>query len=327
MILVTGATGLLGNNVVRELLVRGKQVRVLCRASSNTQSLDGLDVDIAVGELTNPQAVTQALTGCHCVIHCAALIHIGWHKLAASRLANVEGTRTLAQICAQRGIRFLHISTVDTLPAALSVSSPVTENSGGRVKTQCSYVVSKSESEKVVIDLAKSENLDAIILHPGFMLGPYDWKPSSGRMLLEVSRAPLAAAPAGGCSVCDVRDVATAVANAIEKRSATPLTPEHYILAGYNLSYRQFWQHILEVAGSKKRAFRIGPMVHWIGYALDLLYRLTPIAERDVNGAAIQMGSLLHYYDSSKAQRELAYQNRDLDKTLCDAWQWLQKFR
>ncbi|RMF43332.1 MAG: NAD-dependent epimerase/dehydratase family protein, partial [Planctomycetota bacterium] len=215
------------------------------------------------------------------------MIHIGWHRMEQSRAVNVDGTRRLASACVQLGIRLVHVSTVDTLPAARSAAHPVDEQGcDGVQKVPCAYVVTKREAEQVVRELVAAGDLDAVIVHPGFMLGPYDWKPSSGRMLLEVSRLPVVAAPRGGCSVCDARDVAAGIANAIDMGEPG----ESYILAGENISYQDLWKHILRVAGKRPRVFRLGPGVHWFGRIVDVANRLLPLQERDVNGAMIAMG-------------------------------------
>ncbi len=102
MILVTGATGLLGNSVVRELLSRGQAVRVLVRAAragATRHELAGLDVEIVTGDLNDPDPVQRAVEGCRAVIHSAAMVHIGYQRLDEARLANVAGSEAIARAC------------------------------------------------------------------------------------------------------------------------------------------------------------------------------------------------------------------------------------
>lgn len=324
MIFVTGGTGLLGNCIVRELCSRQIPTRVLCRQSASRIPFEGLDVQIVEGDLNSREVLNSAISGCKAVIHSAAMIHIGWHKLAESRQVNVEGTRNIVASCLQSGSRMIHISTVDTLPAATSLDRPIDERAiGGVSKTACSYVISKCEAEALVRDAVRMSGLDAVILNPGFMLGPYDWKPSSGRMFLQVAKAPIVAAPSGGCSLCDARQVAAACVNAVELGRKG----ENYILAGENMSYRDLWSRMLEVAGRRKRVFRLGPAAKLFGRAIDLVHCWLPIAEGDVNGAAIAMGNLMHYYDSGKAQRELGFCPSVTNHTLSEIWTWLNSNR
>ena len=322
MIFITGATGLLGNCVVRELAARGIATRVLRRRQTPSDSLEGLDVDIVEGDLDDTDALRAGAEGCRAVIHSAALIHIGWTRLDASRRVNVAGTQRVVDACLAARARLVHISTVDTLPAASDADHPIDElGRGGVAKPPCAYVVSKREAEDAVRAAIAERGLDAVILHPGFMLGPYDWKPSSGRMFQQVVRAPIVAAPPGGCSVCDVRAVASAVVNAVDRGGSG----ENYILAGENMSYRDLWTRMLATAGRRRRVYRLGSGVRWLGRAIDGVNRALARTEGDVNGAAIAMGALYHYYDSSKAQRQLDYRNPPIAETLSDAWEWLRR--
>jgi len=114
-ILVTGATGLVGNNVTRMLLDRGLAVRVLHRRGSDARPLSGLDVQIAHGDVRDAESVRRACEGTTCVIHAAARVHIGFTGLAEQRIVNVEGTRNVATACLETGTRLVHVSTVDTM--------------------------------------------------------------------------------------------------------------------------------------------------------------------------------------------------------------------
>lgn len=322
MIFVTGATGLLGNCIVRELRQRGESIRVLCRPGSEREPLAGLDVEIIQGDLGQPESLADAIVGCDQVIHCGAYIHLGWRNLELSRAINVEATRQLGLLCLKHAVRLVHVSTVDTLLGAFDRKQPISETSTQGVPlVRCPYVVSKTEAEQVIRDMVRESGLDAVIVNPGFMLGPYDWKPSSGRMMLEVNRMLVLAAPPGGCSACDARDVAMAIANALHRGR----TGENYILGGENLPYAELWRKMLVVSGRKKRVRTLYAAVKLAGVAIDSFNSLFPVTEGDVNGASIRMGCLNHYYDSSKAVAELGYQRRDLDETLRDAWSWLSQ--
>ncbi|MFN3192780.1 MAG: NAD-dependent epimerase/dehydratase family protein [Aureliella sp.] len=323
-IFVTGGTGLLGNWVVRELCNRGHRVRVLCRQSGAVEALEGLDVERVHGDLSDRDILQNAIRGCQAVVHSAAMIHIGWQKLEESRRVNVDSTACITNQCRDEGVKLVYVSTVDTLPAARNIDEPISEGGQeGIAKTRCSYVVSKSEAEQNVRNVMHATELDAVIIHPGFMLAPFDWKPSSGRMFLEVTKAPIAAAPPGGCSVCDARDVAAAIANAVEQSCSS----QDYILAGYNLSYQDLWSRMLKTAGIRRKVFPLGAAIKLAAILLDVWFRLVPMREGDVNGAAIRMGCLNHFYSSDRAKLELGYQNRPLEDTLQDAWEFLEKRR
>ena len=261
------------------------------------------------------------------------MIHIGWQQIAESREVNVEGTRRIVDACMKHHAKLVHVSTVDTMLAARSIERPITEADPrpsdfdsvnepvfGSRKLPCAYVISKTEAEQVV-RAACASGLQASVVHPGFMLGPYDWKPSSGRMMREISKAPILLAPSGGCSVCDARDVAAASVNAI----AMGQTGKSYILAGDNLTYQQLWQKMM-VAMGKSRTVRVAgrQFLNRVGKTIDFAISTLRLKERDLNGAMIGMGNLFHFYDSSLAMRDLKYERRPVEVTLKDAWEWLK---
>lgn len=317
--LVTGATGLVGNNVARLLLECGEPVRALVREGCDPRPLDGLDVETAVGDIRDAESLASACQGVAHVIHAAAAIHIGWTGLELQREINVEGSRHVATAARVAGARMVHVSSVDALGVG-SQNEPADEAPPFEGKVPCTYVVTKREAEAAV--LAEVERgLDATIVNPGFMLGPWDWKPSSGRMLLEVARRFTPFAPPGGCSVCDVRDVATGI---IAARDAGE-TGRRYILAGHNTSYFDLWKLFARISGGKAPIGRAGPLtLIAVGRFGDLAAKLTG-RETDINSAAIRMSRQFHYYTSALSERDLGYQVRDLEQTVTDAWTWFQE--
>jgi dihydroflavonol-4-reductase len=316
MILVTGATGFVGNHLVRLLVDRGERVRVLIRPGADPRPLAGMDVEMVNGDLRNADSVNYACAGATRVIHAAAMVRIGWTGLEAMREVNVAGTRLVAQAARLTGARLIHVSSVDALGLG-SLGSPADEVTPRGGKTQCPYVVTKTEAESVVAEEIV-RGLDAVVVNPGFLLGPCDWKPSSGRMLVEVGRAAPLLAPAGGCSVADVRDVGAAILAALDRAKGG----DRFILAGENVTYLELWRLFAKVAGRRGPVGKLGPVLRWgLGRGGDLFGRFTG-EEPVVNSAALAMSSLGHYYSSAKARSELEYRNRSLEETVVDAWQW-----
>lgn len=318
-ILVTGGTGLVGNNVVRQLLARGDQVRVLIRGSKDDPALRGLGLEFAQGDIRDPNAIRNALTGIDGVIHAAGDVHIGWHHFERQYSINVEGTRNIARAARQAGARLVHVSTVNALGLGRG-SEPANEITPLGNEVRCGYVLSKQAAEKEVLKEV-SEGLSAIIVSPGFMLGPWDWKPSSGRMLLNVHQRFTPFAPRGGCSVCDVRDVAEAMIRGLLQGESG----RNYILAGENLRYVDLWRQICDCTGGSPPWMRAGPLMTVIaGKYGDVKARLTGV-ESDVNSATVAMSNQYHYYCSARAATELGYRIRPLNETIRDAWQWLRE--
>jgi dihydroflavonol-4-reductase len=318
-VFVTGATGLLGNNVVRLLLERGHEVRVLTRVASDPRPLQGLEVEQVSGDLGDEDALRRAAQGIDVLIHSAARVHIGRRDLAAQREVNVEGTRRVAQAARNGGARMVHVSSVDALGAG-KPDQPADEESPREGKPYCTYAVTKREAEEAV--LAEVEKgLDAVIVNPGFMLGPWDWKPSSGRMLLEVTHRAPPFAPAGGSSVTDVRDVAEGVLSAAQSGK----TGRRYILAGENMTYYDQWRLFARIAGSRPPMIRMGPLMRWVGGAFGDVKALVTGRETDINSAAIAMSSCYHFYSSARAEAELGYRHRSAEDAALAAWEWFQQ--
>lgn len=318
-VLVTGATGLVGNNVVRELIRQGHVARVVTRPNSDLRPFEGLQVETFSGDVRDADSVRRAAQDVEGIIHAAAIVHFGWRRGDEQRAVNVDGTRNVAAAARASGARLIHVSSVDALAPGRR-DQPADETTPLAVKVPCGYVLSKREAEQVVLDEVRA-GLRAVIVNPGLMFGPWDWKPSSGRMVLAVAHQFTRASPSGGVSVCDVRDVASAAIRALDHGR----TGERYILAGHNITYFELWRKIAEITGGTRPWFRLGPLVRMaIGRFGDLRTNLTGV-ETDVNSAAIAMSSLYHYYNCQRAIAELGYVIRPLEETLQDAWEWLRQ--
>ncbi len=317
--LITGATGFLGNNVARLLVERGEKVRVLVRAGSDGRPFADLAVEMTPGDVRDAAAMELALVGVERMVHCAAQVHIGWSRLREMRAVNVEGTRNVAEAALRHGVRMLHVSSIDAL-GVRSQGELVDENTVSNQEVPCSYVVTKGEAEQVVLDCV-ARGLDAVIVNPGFMLGPWDWKPSSGRMLLKIATGWAMLVPPGANSYCDVRDVAAGIVTALERGR----TGQRYILAGKTLTYREALKIIAPITG-RRPPFRtaIKPTIRLIGMAGDLLAWAT--GETEVNSAAAEISLLPKNYSSARAAAELGYQTRDVEQSAADAWAWLKQY-
>lgn len=344
-IMVTGATGLLGNNVVRTLLAQGRDVRVLCRPTASPRSLEGLAVEQFTGDVTNQEAVRRAVEGATGVIHCAGFVQIGWGNADIHDAINVGGATHVGRACRDASVPLIHVSTVNALGLG-DKDRPADEESARSGITPCPYVLSKRAADETILMLA-DEGLRATIVYPGFLLGPWDWKPSSGKMLLEVARRWTPLAPVGGFSVCDVRHVAQAVITALDQRMGNdtpaspggseqppeagdaerfPSAPRHYILAGENLTYLAAWQLFAKVSGGHGPIFWSGPLMRIVAGRFGDWWGKCTGNEPEVNSAAVQMSGLPHYFSSDRAVRELGYDPGSAEGAARAAWEWFQEY-
>lgn len=317
--LVTGATGLVGNNVVRQLIAQDKPVRVLIRQSSDCRPLEGLNVEPVFGDVCQAESVRQACRGVRAVVHAAGYVHIGRSKLDQHRAVNVEGTRNVARAASEWGARMVHVSSSDAAGVG-SLQKPADEETPLAEHGGCTYTITKREAEQVVQEEI-SRGLDAVIVNPGFMLGPWDWKPSSGRMLLEVARGRAWVAPQGHFSVCDVRDVAAGILSAIERGQCG----RRYLLTGKTLSYFEAFCLFAEVSGGRRPLGSPGRVLSTLGGWIGDLGTLLTGRESDVNSAAIRVARLPKSYSCRRAEEELGYTTRPVEQSARDAWAWFRE--
>ena len=321
-VFVTGGTGLLGNTILRQLTDAGCKSVTLLRQQPDADVFRGIDTEFIMGDLLDEKLIGTVVQDCDAVIHAAGLIHIGWKRLEESMRVNGDGTRVIVDACLRNRKKLIHVGTVNTM-AVGTPEKPADEttglaNAGGQIA--CSYVLSK----RVGVEEVKrgvEQGLQAVILCPSFMLGPWDWKPSSGRMLIAMSKGWKVLAPAGGCSVCDARDVAAATIASIEMDLPSG---REFILAGENMTYMQLWTEMARRFGKRAPLMRIGPMQSWVAGAFGDMVALFA-AEPSFNSAGIKMSAQFHWYDSSRAQEELGYRPRQADQSIDDAFRWLKE--
>lgn len=316
--LVTGATGLVGNNVVRALLEQGQAVRVLVRQTADDRPLAGLEVERIAGDVRDADSVRRAMQGVDRVVHAAARVHIGWTDLELQQAINVEGSKNVAAAAREQGARMVHVSSVDALGLGTRESPGDEETPTGR-EVECPYVLTKRGAERQVLDEVH-KGLWAAIVNPTYILGPWDWKPSSGRMLLAVARGAGWFAPPGGNDFCDVRDVTSGILAAFERGQSG----RRYILGGDSLSYFEAFTLFARVTQGRA-PLRTVPawMAHLGGRAGSLWGRISG-REPDVNTAATAMAGMPHHFSSRRAEAELGYSSRGAETAARDAWAWFQ---
>ncbi len=317
--LVTGATGLVGNNVVRTLLARGEAVRVLAREGTDRRPLAGLDVEIASGDVRDGESVIRACNGVRSVIHCAGHVRIGWSDAGLYQAINVDGTQRVAAACRRGGVRLVHISSTDVF-GRCSLAQPTSEDTPYGDGPQVPYVLTKRASEQKVAE-EQSRGLDAVIVNPGFMLGPWDWKPSSGKLLLAVGRGRVFMAPRGWLSLCDVRDVAAAIVAARDLGRPG----RRYLLAGRTMQWIEAMRLIAHECGARAPLCRIGPIALRIGGWLGDVRGWLTGHEPEVNSAAVAMAWLEKNYSSARAEAELGYRIRPSEEIIRDARRWFSE--
>ena len=317
---VTGATGLLGNNLVRHLCAEGARVRVLVRGAVRRE-IAGLPIEVVVGELESA-ALRTLVDGADVVVHAAASVKVGVTGREAMERVNVGGTQAVCDaIESGAQARLIHVSSVDALGLGTR-ERPATEETAPRPEEGgVPYVATKRAADRVVRS-AIADGLDAVIVHPTYMIGPNDWGPSSGKMLLEIARGKGLIAPRGGNNFVDVRDVVAGILRVADPKLAP--RGSAWILGNENLSYVEAWTRMAKVVGVRPP---LAETPRWLGLAVATMLhapRLIGIPEGDINPASTRMSFLPHYFDPSKAERLLGIAPTPLDVAFADAWAWFQ---
>lgn len=324
MILLLGASGLLGHNVLRLLLERGESARVLLRPGSSL--LPGIGGQIGLqdtpelqyGSLLDPDTLLRAAEGCDAIVNCAGTTDMGLRRLDDYLPVNRDLPRLLCRVMDETGNRTLvHTSTANTL-APGTREHPSDESAPFAAPFDRSfYAISKKEGEDVLLDYAgRHPERRIVIVNPGFMLGAYDPKPSSGTLLLAAYRRRLMAAPCGGKSFLHVRDAATAIANALERGESG-----RYLLTGEYLTFREFYALQAKVCGYRQRFFTLPtPMVRVAGWLGDLVQGLgmrSMLCTRNTDQLLVG-----EWYDCSRARRELGLPHTPVADAIRDFFAW-----
>jgi dihydroflavonol-4-reductase len=322
--LVTGGTGFVGANVVRELLRENRPVRVLARAKSDRRALAGLDVEIAEGDLLDAASLARAVRGVGTVFHVAADYRLWAPDPSVILRANVEGTRNLLHACGDAGVaRVVHTSSVGALGIPDDGSTGTEDTPVGLDDMVGPYKRSKFLSEQVALEFAR-HGLPVVVVNPSAPIGPWDVKPTpTGQMVLDALHGRLFAIVDTGLNLVHVRDVAQGHLLA----EARGRVGEKYILgnADGNLSLAAIGRLIAEVSGSRAPRVRIPYAVAWCAAACSQGFaRLTggtPLVPLD----AVRMSRKRMYFSSAKAIRELGLPQTPVREAVRDAVRWFSE--
>ncbi|MFZ5816047.1 MAG: NAD-dependent epimerase/dehydratase family protein [Bacillota bacterium] len=331
MILVTGATGFIGEQLVRTLLQKEERLRLLVRSPERAAALfgpggDGLE--IARGDLTDPASIQRALDGVERVYHLASRISFQ-APLARMRAVNVEGTRNLMEACRQAGVRrVLHMSSI-------AAGGPAVRGPDGRYRPRTeadppapladAYGQTKWEQEQLVLTYP-AQGVEAVLVRPSSVFGPGDpagvntllWMIKRGRLPFYLGSAQ------GPVNLVFIRDLIHGTIAAMERGRSG----EIYNLVGPNLTQEQLFGLLAQVSGGRA-PFWTMPTPALLGLA-----GLVTLSSR----LALGRRSLVHPHDvrnwtapwmisDEKARRELGFTQTDLAAALRETLAWLSQHR
>jgi dihydroflavonol-4-reductase len=241
---VTGGAGRLGNALVRVLLERGHRVRVLEPGEGPVPpSLAGLsNIELVRGSVLDPEVVARIVQGAEVVYHVAAKVHLNKDRDGSLYAVNVRGTDHIVRAVAKTGGKLVHCSSHHALDRE-PLHVPLDELRPLALHEPCDYHRTKAQAEELVLQAVARREVDAVIVNPATMIGPWDFEPSMmGRALLSLAKRELPAVIDALTDYVDVRDVAEGMITAAEKG----VRGERYLLSGEVLSLAQ----VLEAWGN-----------------------------------------------------------------------------
>lgn len=319
---VTGATGFIGSHVARLLSLRGDRVRVLARNSSRAANIEGLDCEIAIGDLQDYQSLLRCVQGCSRVYHVAADYRLWARDPQDIYNNNVAGTRNLLSACCEAGVeKVVYTSTVGTI-GMRDDGPPADERSPVTLDDMIGhYKRSKLMAEQVAMEFAAC-GLPVVIVNPTTPIGAGDIKPTpTGKMILDFIKGRMPAYVDTGLNIVGVEDVARGHLLAEEHGRIG----ERYILGGENWTLKEILESLARVSGQWTPRVRIPWLVAYLAGWMDNLVLGTILRHEPIIPLeGVKMARHKMYVSSEKARRELGYDPRPVEYALREAVEYFR---
>jgi len=319
-VLVTGPDGVLGSNLVRELLSRDYKVSVLLEPGKEPITLKGLPIQLFYGNILDKEAVDNAIKEKDVVMHCAASTGMFPARSLIVNRVNIEGTQNIIDAVLKHKLkRMIYVGTANSFGNGTSIDDlgnegkPYTSDKYG-----VDYMDSKYKAQNIVLNAVKKDGLPAIVVNPTYMIGPYDSRPSSGAMVLAIHKETVPGYSAGGKNFVAVKDVAFAMANAIEMGRIG----ECYILGNANLSYKQAFELIAKTIQVKPPTRKLSTYIVTTYGSFNSffakLFHYYPAVTKELSVISCEN----HFYSVDKARKELQLPQTPLETAVTECFQW-----
>jgi dihydroflavonol-4-reductase len=320
--LVTGATGYLGAELVRELRRRDREVRALVRSPQAASRLAGTGAETVEGDVLDPASLEGALDGVARVFHLAGVVAHRASDEPRLQAVNVDGARNVLAASAKAGVeRVVFTSSVATVGPAGGPGHPRDEGAwlidGDDGRVDFRYGRSKAAGEQAALEAAK-DGLDVVVTNPGFVIGPGDVHRVSSWPVEEYLRGRLRFTVAGGLSYVDARDVVAGHLQAEERGRSG----ERYILTNDdgNLSHRDFFALVGRVTGVRRRQMELSSgMLRPVLRVGSKLRLPLPLDDQELASS-----SHWWYYTAAKARSQLGFAVRPVEATIRETADWLR---
>jgi dihydroflavonol-4-reductase len=304
-------------NLVRALAAEKRSVRALVHV--NHKTLDGLEAELVQGDVSDVESLTRAFEGTEIVYHLAGMISLLKTEWPLVEKVNVTGTRNVIEACRRSGVkRLVHFSSIHALQQE-PLDTPVDESrSLVEGKKYAPYDRSKAAGQRE-IRKAVAAGLDAIVVNPTGVFGPYDYQPSYfGAALVSMANGKMPALINGGFDWVDARDVALGAMLAEKKAPAG----SEYLLSGNWVSMRDIAVIMKEISDASITGF-VCPMPV-ARFSAPLAAAYSRLFNKRALFTSVSLNALIsnHNISHEKATRELGYQPRPFKETLTDTMRW-----
>lgn len=317
-VLVTGANGLLATNTIIALLSRGYRVRGLIRDTRKFVLPHQNNLELVVGDITDQASLEAAVKGCDRVIHCAATTDQRLLSYDDYYQINVQGTENVVQAAIRHQVKkIVYVGTANTFGYG-TMARPGDETLPPKAPfSNAWYAKSKLEGQRLIV--AAAGKIAITVVSPTFMIGPYDGKPSSGAIIQLGYGKKVVFHPPGGKNFVNAADAAGGIVDALEKGR----NKEAYLLAGENLSYREFFNKLRMQTGQRSLLIAIpGTLLRAAGYLGDLL-RLFGVRTA-LSSVNMKILCINNYYTNKKAQAELGTTFQPIETGIAAAIAWFK---
>lgn len=321
-VLVTGPDGVLGSNLLRELLSKGYNVTALVEDGKKSPTIDDLPIIRIGGNLLNEDEIIKATVGMDIVIHCAASTNMFPGRSEIVNKVNIGGTKNIIKGCKVNGIkRLIYCGTANSFASGTLNNLGTEKNEYAAWHYNLDYMDSKYKAQLLVLKAVKEDDLDAVVVNPTFMIGPYDSRPSSGTMVLSLYNGKVPGYTLGGKNFIAVKDVAVAITNAIIKGEKG----ECYILGNENLTYKSAFEKIAKTVGVSplKRKVPTG-VVKFMGRMMSFFATIFKFYPNLTKELAI-LSTETHFYSPQKAREELDLPETPIEIAIEECFQWFKE--
>ncbi|MFN7455011.1 MAG: NAD-dependent epimerase/dehydratase family protein [Pseudobdellovibrionaceae bacterium] len=321
-VLVTGANGFLGSWVTRHLVQQGHEVTALVRKTSDLSELQGVDCQFSYGDITDSVSLEQAAKGKEYVFHLAGLIAYKASERNKMELINVQGTKNVIDACRTQQVqRMVYLSSVVAIGAGFTKQQILNESSAYNVgHLNLGYFETKHQAEELVHEATQLGLIDSVILNPSTIYGAGDAKKGSRKTQVKVAQGKFPFFTSGGVNVVAVEDVVGGIISAWKRGRSG----ERYILSGENLLIKDLFRLIAQAAGRSAPKYPLPDfLLHGLGAIGDQMDKLGFKGTLSKENA--WTATLYHWFDSSKAQKELDFKPQAAEVAIQNSVNWMKE--